>query len=65
MIKQAIVSKVIVCFLLGFYLTPFCSQCHLMALKFREYVDDTEGSINIMLDVEQNHFLEMGLCVTK
>ena len=30
----------------------------------REYVDDTEDYINIMLDDKQNHLLQMGVMLT-
>lgn len=33
-------------------------------LKLREYVDDTEDYINIMLDDKQNHLLQMGVMLT-
>lgn len=33
-------------------------------LKLREYVDDTEDYINIMLDDKQNHLLQMGVVLT-
>jgi len=36
--------------------------CYL--LKLREYVDDTEDYINIMLDDKQNHLLQMGVMLT-
>ncbi|XP_013721327.2 magnesium transporter MRS2-3 isoform X1 [Brassica napus] len=32
--------------------------------KLREYVDDTEDYINIMLDDKQNHLLQMGVMLT-
>ncbi|KAF9621152.1 hypothetical protein IFM89_016646 [Coptis chinensis] len=32
--------------------------------KLREYVDDTEDYINIMLDDKQNHLLQMGVVLT-
>jgi magnesium transporter len=35
-----------------------------VALKLREYVDDTEDYINIMLDDKQNHLLQMGVMLT-
>lgn len=35
-----------------------------IALKLREYVDDTEDYINIMLDDKQNHLLQMGVMLT-
>jgi len=33
-------------------------------MKLREYVDDTEDYINIMLDDKQNHLLQMGVMLT-
>jgi magnesium transporter len=33
-------------------------------LQLREYVDDTEDYINIMLDDKQNHLLQMGVLLT-
>lgn len=33
-------------------------------LQLREYVDDTEDYINIMLDDKQNHLLQMGVMLT-
>lgn len=36
----------------------------LVLLKLREYVDDTEDYINIMLDDKQNHLLQMGVMLT-
>lgn len=40
--------------------------CYLsvVVLKLREYVDDTEDYINIMLDDKQNHLLQMGVMLT-
>lgn len=35
-----------------------------LSLKLREYVDDTEDYINIMLDDKQNHLLQMGVMLT-
>lgn len=35
-----------------------------ISLKLREYVDDTEDYINIMLDDKQNHLLQMGVMLT-
>lgn len=32
--------------------------------QLREYVDDTEDYINIMLDDKQNHLLQMGVVLT-
>lgn len=32
--------------------------------QLREYVDDTEDYINIMLDDKQNHLLQMGVMLT-
>ena len=34
------------------------------SMKLREYVDDTEDYINIMLDDKQNHLLQMGVMLT-
>lgn len=34
------------------------------SFKLREYVDDTEDYINIMLDDKQNHLLQMGVMLT-
>lgn len=39
----------------------FWFGCH---WKLREYVDDTEDYINIMLDDKQNHLLQMGVMLT-
>lgn len=33
-------------------------------IQLREYVDDTEDYINIMLDDKQNHLLQMGVMLT-
>lgn len=33
-------------------------------MQLREYVDDTEDYINIMLDDKQNHLLQMGVMLT-
>ena len=33
-------------------------------VQLREYVDDTEDYINIMLDDKQNHLLQMGVMLT-
>lgn len=44
-------------------LTLFLIMFHLF-LKLREYVDDTEDYINIMLDDKQNHLLQMGVMLT-
>lgn len=33
-------------------------------MQLREYVDDTEDYINIMLDDKQNHLLQMGVLLT-
>ena len=38
--------------------------CCLNVQKLREYVDDTEDYINIMLDDKQNHLLQMGVMLT-
>lgn len=35
-----------------------------MFVKLREYVDDTEDYINIMLDDKQNQLLQMGVMLT-
>ena len=35
-----------------------------VSMKLREYVDDTEDYINIMLDDKQNHLLQMGVMLT-
>lgn len=62
-IELCMVSKVIINFLCGCYLTS-SFPCHLMVMKLREYVDDTEDYINIMLDDKQNHLLQMGVMLT-
>ena len=62
-IELCIVSKVIINILCGCYLT-FSFPWHLMVMKLREYVDDTEDYINIMLDDKQNHLLQMGVMLT-
>lgn len=36
----------------------------LFVCQLREYVDDTEDYINIMLDDKQNHLLQMGVMLT-
>jgi Mg2+ and Co2+ transporter CorA len=36
----------------------------LVGLKLREYVDDTEDYINIMLDDKQNRLLQMGIMLS-
>ncbi|KAK4396569.1 Magnesium transporter MRS2-3 [Sesamum angolense] len=42
-----------------------CSWKHILfRLTLREYVDDTEDYINIMLDDKQNHLLQMGVMLT-
>lgn len=46
--------------LLDFYF--YCSI--FVASKLREYVDDTEDYINIMLDDKQNNLLQMGVMMT-
>ena len=38
-------------------------MCNVL-LQLREYVDDTEDYINIMLDDKQNHLLQMGVMLT-
>ena len=35
-----------------------------LCLKLREYVDDTEDYINIMLDDKQNQLLQMGVMLS-
>ena len=35
-----------------------------MMMKLREYVDDTEDYINIMLDDKQNQLLQMGIMLS-
>jgi len=35
-----------------------------MGSKLREYVDDTEDYINIMLDDKQNQLLQMGILLS-
>lgn len=37
---------------------------YFFSMKLREYVDDTEDYINIMLDDKQNHLLQMGVMLT-
>ncbi|KAF9596213.1 hypothetical protein IFM89_007895 [Coptis chinensis] len=39
-------------------------QFFFLGEKLREYVDDTEDYINIMLDDKQNHLLQMGVMLT-
>lgn len=41
-----------------------CFLGPLFLVKLREYVDDTEDYINIMLDDKQNHLLQMGVMLT-
>jgi magnesium transporter len=36
----------------------------ILKLKLREYVDDTEDYINIMLDEKQNQLLQMGIMLS-
>ena len=36
----------------------------LVSWKLREYVDDTEDYLNIMLDDKQNHLLQMGVLLS-
>jgi len=40
------------------------SSFELMMMKLREYVDDTEDYINIMLDDKQNQLLQMGIMLS-
>lgn len=35
-----------------------------LCIQLREYVEDTEDYINIMLDDKQNHLLQMGVMLT-
>ena len=44
--------------------SPTTSNLLACFLKLREYVDDTEDYINIMLDDKQNHLLQMGVMLT-
>lgn len=46
------------------HLLLWLSYLLVVLLKLREYVDDTEDYINIMLDDKQNHLLQMGVMLT-
>lgn len=51
------------CFFCYFYYHFLFGVCW-YSIKLREYVDDTEDYINIMLDDKQNHLLQMGVMLT-
>lgn len=40
------------------------SLCTAVYLQMKEYVDDTEDYINIMMDDKQNHLLQMNVLLT-
>lgn len=46
------------------YLQLFTYNTPLECTKLRDYVDDTEDYINIMLDEKQNQLLQMGVMLT-
>ncbi len=49
---------------LKFIMLISMALCCFVGIQLREYVDDTEDYINIMLDDKQNHLLQMGVMLT-